>query len=643
MKRTASPSGSDSDSSSDDDFGPSLSQAQQQKEEVFTPPVAKRVKKKKKKLKFEQVYLDNLPEATRYERSYMHRESVTHIVVARQTDFVITASSDGHVKFWKKMADDVEFVKHYQAHLGKIHSLEVSPDGLRVVSTAEDRMIKFFDVQSYDMINMIAVPFVPSASCWLRHASDMGTHVGVGLYTRVAVADCNGSLIRVYKMDQTSSTCLSQISLHSFPVRCMALNQPKGVIVSIDAKGMVEYWRSDTLEVPSEVSFKYKTDTDLYSLAKERAEPTSISFSPVGDVFAVTSADKKIRIFNYLTGKLKRVYDESAKTYAQNPATLTSLSEHDIGRKQAVEKDIEATPEALQRINAVFDETGNYLVYSSMLGVKILNIEANQVVRTLGTAESAERFLTVALYQGTPKVDTQMLLARAASKKGGSKSKTTEEILSSQVPDPTIYCSSFNRRRFYCLSRRLPDESEESRDVLNEKPTEDEQISVQANSGRPGLGREAVIHTTMGDINLKLFTDDTPKTVENFCTHARNGYYDNIKFHRVIKGFMIQTGDPLGDGTGGESIWGGDFEDEFVRTLRHDRPFTLSMANSGPNTNGSQFFITTAPTPWLDNKHTVFGRVTRGFEVCSSIENLKVDKYDRPLEEVKMLGIEVVQ
>lgn len=104
---------------------------------------------------------------------------------------------------------------------------------------------------------------------------------------------------------------------------------------------------------------------------------------------------------------------------------------------------------------------------------------------------------------------------------------------------------------------------------------------------------------------------------------------------------MIQTGDPLGDGTGGESIWGGEFEDEIHRSLRHDRPFTLSMANAGPNTNGSQFFITTVPTPWLDGKHTVFGRVTRGMDVVMMIEKVKVDKDDRPEEEVRMLNVEI--
>jgi peptidylprolyl isomerase domain and WD repeat-containing protein 1 len=104
---------------------------------------------------------------------------------------------------------------------------------------------------------------------------------------------------------------------------------------------------------------------------------------------------------------------------------------------------------------------------------------------------------------------------------------------------------------------------------------------------------------------------------------------------------MVQTGDPKGDGTGGESIWGGEFEDEFNKSLRHDRPFTLSMANAGPSTNGSQFFISTVPCPWLDNKHTVFGRVTHGFDVVTKIENVKVNKNDKPIDDIKILGIDV--
>jgi peptidylprolyl isomerase domain and WD repeat-containing protein 1 len=112
-------------------------------------------------------------------------------------------------------------------------------------------------------------------------------------------------------------------------------------------------------------------------------------------------------------------------------------------------------------------------------------------------------------------------------------------------------------------------------------------------------------------------------------------------FHRVIKGFMVQTGDPLGDGTGGNSIWGKEFQDEYDPTLRHT-PFTVSMANSGRNTNGSQFFITTVGCPWLDDKHTVFGRVTKGQDVVVKIEAADTDSLDKPRTDIKILQIELL-
>jgi peptidyl-prolyl cis-trans isomerase B (cyclophilin B) len=116
----------------------------------------------------------------------------------------------------------------------------------------------------------------------------------------------------------------------------------------------------------------------------------------------------------------------------------------------------------------------------------------------------------------------------------------------------------------------------------------------------------AVIETSKGSIHLKLFADQTPVTVSNFVNLARRGYYNDLKFHRVIPDFMIQGGCPAGDGRGGP---GYKFADEFVKELRHSKPGILSMANAGPQTNGSQFFITHIPTPWLDGKHTVFGEV----------------------------------
>jgi cyclophilin family peptidyl-prolyl cis-trans isomerase len=147
----------------------------------------------------------------------------------------------------------------------------------------------------------------------------------------------------------------------------------------------------------------------------------------------------------------------------------------------------------------------------------------------------------------------------------------------------------------------------------------------------------AIMQTNMGVIEIELFEKQTPKTVENFTGLAEKGYYNGVIFHRVIDKFMIQGGDPTGTGRGGESFWGGKFEDEFDASLKHDEPGMLSMANAGPNTNGSQFFITVAPTPWLDGKHSVFGKVINGMDVVYAISKVAVSKPgDKPLNDVVM-------
>ncbi len=144
------------------------------------------------------------------------------------------------------------------------------------------------------------------------------------------------------------------------------------------------------------------------------------------------------------------------------------------------------------------------------------------------------------------------------------------------------------------------------------------------------------IQTTKGTIEAELFSEQAPKTVANFMTLAKKGFYDGIIFHRVIPDFMVQTGDPTGTGRGGP---GYTFQDEFSPELKHDKPGVFSMANSGPNTNGSQFFITEAPTPWLDKRHSVFGRVTGGQEIVHSIAKAPRDSDDKPIETITMKKI----
>ena len=188
---------------------------------------------------------------------------------------------------------------------------------------------------------------------------------------------------------------------------------------------------------------------------------------------------------------------------------------------------------------------------------------------------------------------------------------------------------------------------------------------------RPAAGETvAIMHTSMGDISIRLFPEQAPKAVENFITHAKDGYYNGIVFHRVINDFMIQGGDPTATGCGGESIWGKNFADEFTPAL-HNLRGALSMANAGPGTNGSQFFIVQAPsvhpnfigqmqelpdyfpaeaveayrqvggTPHLDYHHTVFGQVYDGMDVVDAIAAVKTDGRDKPLTDVTIESIDI--
>ncbi|GBF89987.1 peptidyl-prolyl cis-trans isomerase-like [Raphidocelis subcapitata] len=151
------------------------------------------------------------------------------------------------------------------------------------------------------------------------------------------------------------------------------------------------------------------------------------------------------------------------------------------------------------------------------------------------------------------------------------------------------------------------------------------------------------IDTTMGSFTVELYYKHAPRAVENFTRLADRGYYDGTVFHRIIRDFMIQGGDPTGTGRGGESVWGGKFEDEITRDLKHTGAGVLSMANAGPDTNGSQFFLTLAPTPWLDGKHTVFGRVCGGMDVVKRLGNVQTDATDRPTTDVKILRARSVE
>jgi len=581
--------------------------------------------KKQKVLEFESVYLDCLPNAEMYERSYMHRDTVTHVVVA-SSDFFITASIDGHIKFWKKQSEGIEFVKHFRSHLGPVDGLSVSFDGSYLASVSRDKSAKVYDVINFDMVAMLRLEFVPSDCEWMYKANE------AQLKLAIAAKEEN----KIYIFDAKSGTTQPIHTIEvAKPVVKMKFNKKYETLLTTDTAGMMDYWSSTTYRFPKGVlSFKHKIDTDLYAMARAKTQACSLELSADGEQIVCFCEDAAVRVWRFRSGKLRRTYDEAVEQAAAlqgGESERFKLEAIDFGRRMATERELRKDPEA-PRQNAVFDESGNFVIYATLLGIKMVNIVTNRLTRLVGKVENSERFLRVALYQGVPKAKRK----RAAP---GEGSKAVEK-------DPTLLCCAFKKPRLYLFSRREPEDVADAtvgRDVFNEKPSADELVAVEdvAPVASSNLATGATIHTTLGDIYLKLYPQDCPKTIENFTRHSKNGYYDNLLFHRVIKGFMLQTGDPLGDGTGGSSVWGGEFEDEIVKTLRHDRAGTVSMANAGPNTNGSQFFVTTVVTPWLDGKHTVFGRVAKGMDVVQSIEKVKTDKLDKPLQDVKILNISV--
>jgi peptidylprolyl isomerase domain and WD repeat-containing protein 1 len=609
-----------SDSSSDDEVGPRFvppppeDVGPQGPEE---PPVKKRI--------IDQVFKsDSIPTAELYEFSYMHRDIVTHVLCSTETEFVITISADdGIVKFWKKQAVGIEFVKSFDCECPIVDgAISVNGRELAIVST--DSRLRLFDIESFNLIGMVSTKYVADCNklCFVS-GQDAVTSV-------VAVTSRNSGSVVLLDLqslltDPKAYQPRDVYCVHESPVAlikyCSALN----VVVSIDNEGFIEVWNPESLEFPPSIASS-KFDTDLFELKKDTASAVSLAVS--NQHFAIMTNLGFLKIFRVSDCKLVRAFDETIDSLLVAQSDPLQQKVHLDARDLAarIEREQSVQTAASTMDSMTFDESGDILVFSTLVGIKVLNWKQNKLLTVLGRVESSERFMHVTLYQGRPKLRLLQLT--------GSAGPVMET-------DPTIVATSFEKDRFFLFTKRLPTES---RDVFNEAAKGKSNLAAKsAQKKRHVPATRATIYTTMGDISIELFPKECKRTVENFATHARNGYYDSVIFHRVIKNFMIQTGDPRGDGTGGTSIWGKDFEDEFHGNLRHDKPFMVSMANTGaPNTNGSQFFITTAPAPWLDNKHTLFGRVLQGIEVVKAIEEQETDDNDKPRDvDVRILSIKI--
>jgi len=313
----------------------------------------------------------------------------------------------------------------------------------------------------------------------------------------------------------------------------MAFNGAYDCVISADENGMIEYWRPEgTHEKPDNV-FQYKSSTNLFEFKKAKSLPSSITIAPSGQQFATFSfPDRKVRIFDFPTGKLYRTYDESILTLTemqQAGTALQKLEEVEFGRRLAVEREME-NPALQNKINVIFDESGHFILYGSLLGTKVINTLTNRVVKVYGRDEPF-RSLNLALYQGQPQKKGVVTAQMAAS--------ANPLLQESEERDPMLVSTGSGKVRFYIFTN---DEgiSKSTRDVQNEKPKllgTRQQVEAKAAE----TGTAAIIHTTYGDIHIRLFPEAAPKAVENFVTHSKNGYYNNTIFHRVIRKFMIQV------------------------------------------------------------------------------------------------------
>lgn len=573
---------------------------------------------------------DEIPTSSHYHISWMHANVITTLAVSIKNGYVISGDQAGIVKFWKrgkiKIEEEednaknkdqrrhpcLEFVKAFTAHSAAVQALEIDAAGDSCVSVASDPnglMLKFYEISTFDAVSVVKlkIPNDRRVCCTWFTAIDNQKYVAVSA----------GAMIHIVSFTQQIQT----LSLHASVITAMSYIPGRNCIISTDEAGAIDVWDSrgaiefsqwttgaDKEESNSGVdpsvvkvggpctadvhgiAYESKIETDLYDLQKKKGA-FAVAIAATPHYFSVYSSNHKIRVFDFVTAKILATFSEGIKVYDQIHSNF-GLDGMEYGKRAATEREIQsetaiygARPDVTtdQRFTFQFDNTGHFLLIPCMLGIKVLDWRKPAIAAMVGQADSGNlRFVACKYAWGDAMVNTQMMLARGAS------TATTRDETKHVEYDALMIAVAYNQRRLYVFShidpvKSAPDDSEaiHRRDVWNEAPTASDQLyTTGANPVLEETAKTAILRTTMGDIHIQLFPQ-VPRTIENFVGHCKSGYYDNVIFHRVIAGFMLQTGDPQGDGTGGESIWGGNFEDEIIPSLRHDRPFTVSMANAG--------------------------------------------------------------
>lgn len=599
--------GSSSEESSDDDMvGPSIS-------DILPKMVDKSSEIKKPRIVKEHHVEIDLPFDKDYTFSYVLSQRITAMTQATGDEFLlITGSQNGFVQFWRRKEKDdvskeivkqcysnkktgeIEIVSEIRAHSGKEISLLLLDNATsKLASIAkDDKLCNIYDLSTLDMIQSIPLTFTPDTrnfnlGCWFT--KDMSSYL--------VLSEKDACIIHIINPEDEEEHITKQI--HKQPTLIILLNTTHDCIVSFDERGMIEYWNPFTDEYPPRIKFRYKTETDLMIFVKQKTSVDAAALDVSGSSMATyCRKTRAVKIFDFATGKLEHnlILEESDTTNDRNcPMTMVYDS----------------------RKKLIYLSYGNYIaVFDIKLGSSVSKLGESCIPQDqhILRFEISKNFTLKSF-------DIDMVVSK-------------NEILESELEkESTIFAITSNGHSLMSFDRAVPKLT--LIDLQGKTWTPQKTKAVRDN--HPVV----VLHTSLGDIRVKLFNDAAPKATENFITLCKRNFYDNITFHRVIKDFMIQSGDPLGDGTGGLSAWNNHFEDEFSPSLNHSRPYMLSMANSGPNTNGSQFFITTTSTPWLDNKHTVFGEVVDGQDTVKAIEGAETDRYDKPVNQIIIVSTSI--
>ena len=593
------------------------------------------------------VSLNYLPMTNNYSISYLQSDIIDNIYCTNKTDFIFTTSYDGVIQFWKKIPKGIEFVKKFNAHQFRISGTSINREGNLICTCShKDLFIKIFDIINFYLLDYIPLKYYPFLCEFIIADPKTINHI-------IAISEKDKGIIHILDINKKKE--ISIVSIHKDSIITnIKFNYKYNICLSTSNTGLIEYWSKTAsnnnvinnnnfifgkdndneiiddiikFDFPkNSIKFKFKSQTDLFKLYdKTKKNPIlNLTLSPKNNYFGITDKSRNIYIFNFLTGKI--IYK------IENNQYNSQLNENQ--KIEIIEKEIDKNIETQNQPNIQFDESENYIYYPTYEGIKLVNIKNKNFIKIIGKKEKL-RYIFICLFQGESLRNKSGIITE-------KKMLNDENINSDKIIDPLLLCTAYKSNRFYIFSKDEPD-NKIKRDMMNE---EIEEIKNKSNINNKNsknkeiidLPEKAVIDTTKGEIFIKLFINECPKATKNFITLGKRGYYDGLIFHRVIKNFMIQTGDPRGNGTGGESIYGKPFKDEFNENLKHEA-FTVSMANSGPDTNGSQFFITTVPCHWLDNKHTVFGRVYDGTDVVKVIEDTKVDKHNKPYEDIKIVTI----